>query len=105
MEEHIPFSINAAKFSWTAPIGAIVLGVFSTLLANSVESQGKEVDPLMPLIFNGTGSLLLVAGLASGLVALRGVKQHGKAGIFLPAVIGIAINLILIASAIVVMMR
>jgi hypothetical protein len=104
MEEYPPLSFNGAKYCWMAPIGAIVLAILYVLLADHTRSQGPEAEAFMPWIFFGTAAVLCVTGIASGLAALRGVKEHGKAGIYLPARIGIAVNVILIISAIVFML-
>lgn len=104
MSDATPFPVNAAKFSWMAPIGAVALRIFSTMLAASMAGQGKEPDPLMATVFGGIGSVLIFGGLLAGILALLGAKKYGAKGIVFPAVAGIVINLILIVTAILMIM-
>jgi hypothetical protein len=45
--------------------------------------------------------VILASGLGLGIVALRGISQHGKQGVVLPSFVGIGLSLILIPVAVV----
>ncbi len=73
------FSHQAAKLSWVCPIIVFVLLMFSRQIGARV---------IIELV-----SLLLIAvGFVFGVVALFGIRTHGKSGVLAPAVVGIIIN-------------
>ena len=73
------FSHQAAKLSWLCPIIIFVLLMFS-------RQMGARV------IIELVSLLLMVVGFVFGVVALFGIRTHGKSGILAPAIVGIIIN-------------
>jgi hypothetical protein len=73
------FSHQAAKLSWVCPIIIFVLLMFSRQIGARV---------LIELV----SLLLIVVGFVFGVVALFGIRTHGKSGILAPAIVGIVIN-------------
>lgn len=92
-----PFAVQAAKFSWVAPLVGFAI---SFLTNNAVHSGGKYKfgDPIatedrIALGIGGGLCLLLIAlGLAFAIIALMRIKQHGKKGILGHAIAGLIIN-------------
>ena len=85
----MPFAKQAARASWVAPICVAVL---------DGATHGVRMDysnPWRGPIVLGVAVLalvLLVFGLTMGILALFGVKRHGREGILAPAVVGICLN-------------
>jgi len=79
----VPFARQAAKGSWASAI------IVFLLLAFGGRTGAKVILELVAL-------LLIVAGLGLGVVALFGIRKHGRKGILVPALIGIIINALLI---------
>jgi len=77
------FSHQAAKLSWVCPI------IIFLLLAFGSQAGARVIIELVAL-------LLIVVGLLSGIVALFGMRSHGKSGILGPAIVGIIINGLLV---------
>ncbi|MGB7160730.1 MAG: hypothetical protein WBD40_21885 [Tepidisphaeraceae bacterium] len=75
---------QAAKFSWMAPLVAILLGCCTV----GVRSAGPSVG----LAIAGLQLLLILGGLAAGIFALVGVKRYGSESILMPAITGIVLN-------------
>ena len=73
------FSHQAATLSWVCPIIVIALLMFSRQIGAQV------IIELLSL-------LLMSVGLLSGVVALFGIRTHGKRGILAPAIAGVLIN-------------
>ncbi len=80
------FAHRAAKASWVSVAIVFVLGVFSEA------TQIAAAKLLVELI----ALLLMLAGLALGIAALFGIRQHGTRGILGPAIVGIILNGLLI---------
>ncbi|MCX6894261.1 MAG: hypothetical protein NTZ16_01875 [Verrucomicrobia bacterium] len=76
------FSHQAAKLSWVCPIIIFLLLMFG-------RQAGARV------IIEYVALLLMVVGLVFGVVALFGIRTHGKNGILAPAILGIIINALL----------
>lgn len=86
--EKPPLHVQAAKASWLAPLLSIVgmtIGKSRTSAAAG-DPSGVILDILV-LVF-------CLIGLASGIVALSGLRKHGRAGILTPALVGTAISAI-----------
>ena len=73
------FSHQAAKLSWVCPIIVLLLMMFGR------QAGGRVVIELVAL-------LLIVVGFVFGVVAVFGIRTHGKRGILAPAIVGIIIN-------------
>lgn len=86
-----PFAAQAAQASLLAPLAAV--GV--SIVVNA--GMGNQATPLVKIITGSLCVLLIVLGFVFGIVALFGVRRHGKKGILGRAVAGICINGILIA--------
>lgn len=88
----ISFARQAARASWVAPLLACII--------SSVQSApGLEEPPMDNKVIAAVSALLIVAGLGFGIVALLGIRKHGRDGILKPAVTGIAVNLFFILLA------
>ena len=77
--ENTTFAHQAAKLSWVCPIIAFILVAF-----------GGQVGARV--IIELTALLLIIVGLAFGIIALFGISRHGSKGILAPAIVGIIIN-------------
>ena len=73
------FSHQAAKLSWVCPIIVFLLLTFGGRI-------GARVIIELVALF------LLVMGFAFGVIALFGMRTHGKRGILAPAIVGIIIS-------------
>jgi hypothetical protein len=78
--------------SWLAPIIAIVINV---MLIMSQGSKPTGANPAQMVI----GPLFILGGLALGIVALFGIRNHGAKRILAPAIVGISLNIFLIIAA------
>lgn len=84
-----PFAVQAAKVSLWTPVVAILLGF---CLGNSVRE--------MPQLGIGLGVfnlLLILAGFVLAIVALVGIRRHGREGILVRALIGLVANGLILA--------
>ena len=90
-----PFAYQAARFSWIAPIIAIVINCAFSNSTRGKYEFGEQIA-IEDRIALGISSLLslslLVCGLAFAIIALMRMKQHGKHGIFGHALAGLIIN-------------
>jgi len=77
------FSHQAAKLSWVCPI------IVFLLLALGGRVGARVIIELVAL-------LLIVVGFVFGVIALFGIRTHGKRGILAPASVGIVINALLL---------
>jgi hypothetical protein len=88
---------QAATASAFAPLIAIGLTIFSSAARTSLDSQSQRPVALIGAIVSG---ILILLGLICGIVALFGIRRHGKKGILAKALCGIIIPLLLSALAI-----
>ena len=86
---------QAAKFSWMAPLVAILLGCCTV--------GARGASPAVSLGIAGLQLLLILGGLGAGIFALFGAKKYGSAGVVAPAVIGIILNTLIIAANVVLL--
>jgi hypothetical protein len=78
------FAHQAARASWLGPILIFLLFAFAHQVAARV---------LLELI----ALVLIVAGISLGVAALFGIRKHGRKGILAPALVGIALNGLLLS--------
>jgi len=88
---------QAATASAFAPLIAIGLTVFSSAGRTSLDPQSQRP---VALIVGIVSSILILIGLICGIVALFGIRRHGKKGILTKALWGIIIPLLLSGLAI-----
>lgn len=81
-----PFSQQAARASWMAPV--ISIGVL--IFVCSQVSIAQVISEIVIL-------LLCITGLVLGVVSLFGVRRYGVKNILVPAVLGVAANLLLLS--------
>jgi hypothetical protein len=96
------FSQQAAQASWLAPIIAFVLNLFTNAAPDRNLGSSNLYLHIIILIIN---VCLIALGLVFGIVALCGIRRHGKYRILTPAIVGISINgffILLIAAALMV---
>jgi uncharacterized membrane protein YeaQ/YmgE (transglycosylase-associated protein family) len=77
------FLHQAAKLSWVCPIIIFLMLMFGR------QAGSRVIIELVALS-------LIVVGLVLGVVALFGMRTHGKSGILAPAIVGIIINGVLL---------
>jgi len=77
------FSHQAAKFSWVCPIIVMLVMTFTQQIGHRV-------------IIEMISLLLFLVSLVFGIIALFGIRAHGKSGILAPAIAGIIINGLLV---------
>ena len=82
-------SAQAAKAAWMAPLIAFTLGCCTRGAIRGA--------PVVGIVIAGFQLLLILGGLGLGVFALTGVRKHGSSGIMAPAIIGIALNIGIIA--------
>jgi hypothetical protein len=89
MKEREPWTVQAAKASWLAPLVALGVG-FAT---NIMMSGNRQVEPATVrtiwLTVGGICILLVLIGFICGIFALFGIRRHGAMRTLLPAVIGL----------------
>ncbi len=85
-----PFAKQLAQASWLAPLLVLLMGFF---LRNVSSNSGQTTRDM---IFTFAGSALYLAGFLCGVVALFGIRRHGRKGILLPALIGIFLSSLLL---------
>jgi hypothetical protein len=78
------FARQAASFSLLAPLFSIGINIFG--------HQAVQGSRIGMIILGGTCTLLILLGFVFGIVALVGMKKHGKKGILGKAVAGVCIN-------------
>ena len=78
-----------ARVSWLAPIFAMVVNFM--LLAGQGGRIGAPNKVQMIV-----GPLFIIGGLVFGIVALFGIRKHGRRRILAPALVGVGMNLFLI---------
>jgi len=88
----VPFAKQAAKVSLYVPF--IAIGV--NLLTKSIQQSSK----LSAFAISSVCSVLIIIGFIFGIIALLGMKKHGKKGILWRSIIGLSVNSFLIISAI-----
>lgn len=86
-----PFAAQAAQASVFAPLAAVVVSV----MVNVGEGIGSSSSA--KVITAALSILLIVLGLALGVIALFGIRRHGRKGIMANAIAGVCINGLLIA--------
>lgn len=86
-----PFAAQAAQASLLAPLVAVGMSI----VVNA--GLGNQATPLVKIITGSLCVLLIVLGFVFGIVALLGVRRHGRKEILGRAVAGVCINGILIA--------
>jgi hypothetical protein len=84
--EKPPLHVQAAKASWLAPVLAIV----GTTIAKS-RTSAAGWDP-SGVILDVLVFVLCLIGVVSGIVALSGLRRHGRAGILAPALAGTVLS-------------
>lgn len=87
-----PFAKQAARFSAWAPAICILLSVVTTPLAK---------EPGLRMMFAWVSLFLLIAGFILGIVALFGMRKHGRKGILLPAILGTVLNFLFLGGGVV----
>lgn len=80
-----PFARQAATASWLAPVLSLALSYCT-----------KQVDQAGSIFMLTIEVLFIVAGLVFGIIALFGIRKHGREGIFKPAIAGIIVSVSLI---------
>jgi hypothetical protein len=85
------FGTRAARASWIAPLVAVVLNCCTVVsgFRNSRESN---------LIVGYASYAIYIFGLIAGIVALTKLGRYGSKGILIPALIGVAINGLLVVA-------
>jgi hypothetical protein len=80
---------QAAKAAWMAPLIAFTLGCCTRGAIRGAPAVG--------FVIAGFQLLLILGGLGLGVFALTGVRKHGSTGILAPAIVGIILNVGIIA--------
>jgi len=73
------FAYQAARASWLGPVVIFVLFAF-----------GHQVEARV--ILELIALALILAGICLGIIALFGIRKHGKKGILAPALVGLIFN-------------
>lgn len=79
-----PFAVHAARWSLIAPAIAIVCGLVVERLVPVLHPAARPVSMILVSLF--------VIGLVLAIVALAGMRKHGRKGIFGKALVGVIIN-------------
>jgi hypothetical protein len=91
MAEREPFAVQAAKFSMWAPLILILINMAARM-------AGLDDSVLMAI--GGVAAISYVVAFILGIVALFGIRKHGRHGILVRAVLGILINGLILGLAI-----
>ena len=82
------FAPLAARLAWLAPAVAILF---------MLVSAGVGAEPVGRIIA-GVGILIILAGIAFGIIALAGMRRAGRDGVLGPAVVGLTVNVLLVLA-------
>jgi hypothetical protein len=82
------FFKQAAKASWICPLLVLGMGYFTQDAFKSAQFHYGPIILSFFIIF------MFMVGIVAGIVALFGVKHHGKTGILIPAIIGLLLNIL-----------
>jgi ABC-type molybdate transport system permease subunit len=86
-----PFAFQAAQASLMCPLMAVGVSIVVNV------GLGNQPMPMVKMITGGLSVLLIVLGFVFGIVALVGMRRHGRQGIMGRAIAGVCINGLLIA--------
>lgn len=89
MDEQKPFPMRAAEASFIAGLAAWIVPV--SLRGNTAALPPDDAR-MYVLIIGLLSVLVMIIGAALAIVALRGVRQYGRNGIAVPAMLGLLIN-------------
>jgi hypothetical protein len=81
-----------AKASWVAPLIAMCLSCFAGAAARG------NTDRMVSMILGFVYIVLILGGLVCGIIALCGVKRHGRTGILAPAIVGVVLNGVIVLA-------
>jgi hypothetical protein len=81
-----PFHL-AARASYITPILAVVLGMLTTA------ARGRNLSVTTAMVIGIMNLLILTIGILLAIIALGGMKRHGRPGLLWPATAGLVINL------------
>lgn len=90
-----PFAFQAAQASLLAPLVTIGLSIIANV------GMSNQATPLARIIVGLVCVIFILLGFGLGIIALMGVRRHGKKEIFGRAIAGICINGILVAFMII----
>lgn len=90
-----PFAAQAAQASFLAPIIAFGIGILVNI------GNAGHTSPLVGIITGSVCTILILLGFVFAIIALLGIRHHGKKGILGRAIAGLCINGILIAFIII----
>ena len=90
--QHAParFGRAAATASWVVPIA----GMVGTGMIGALHAPG------VMFLWSAFASLAMLASVGLGIVALSRMTKEGRSGILVPALVGLGINALLVASAV-----
>ena len=88
-----PFAVQAARASFLAPIIAFVCGI---VVKGAIVNSHMQIPRIVNIITGSCGCLLILLGFVLGIVALFGIRRHGKKEILGYAIAGLCINGIII---------
>ena len=88
---------QAATASAFAPLVAIGITIVASAGGTSLDHQSQRPAALIAAI---ASSIIILLGLLCGIVALFGIRRHGKKGILVKALCGIIVPVLLSALAI-----
>lgn len=103
MEKPLPvlpkktFCHRAATFCLWSPFIAIAWNVFIVIPGRNVHTSDTQTDAAANLFL---AAFFPVLGILAGIIALFGIRRHGRTGILWKAVIGLSIFLLLALLAI-----
>lgn len=86
------FYHQAAKASWAAPLVAVVINLVASV--SFTLSRSGRIGVAVAC------GILVVGGLVLGIASLFGIARHGRKGILVPGVVGIALNVAFLALAV-----
>jgi type IV secretory pathway VirB2 component (pilin) len=92
MSQSVPFSFQAAKASWAAPLVASVLGFCVKSMMSGDTHRDPQTTQLIWIVVGVLAVVIVVSGLILGIAALFGIKQHGWRRILIPSIVGIALS-------------
>ena len=93
-----PFARQAALFCLLAPFVGIAVNAAVRAMR---QGSSAPIDPQIGMLVGLVSLGLIVLGLIFGIVALAGMRTHGRQGIFGRAVIGILLNGLLLGLVVV----
>jgi hypothetical protein len=91
-----------------APLLAVAVGMGTNVMVSGNSTLEPDIRRTIWLVVGGICVLMVLAGLVCGVLALIGIRRHGRKGVLIPSIVGILLSsgyLYLLINAILLVRR